>query len=101
MIALEKFCQEHFLKCFLYGAKENFKFDASFVVAGYVANIPGKVPAIVVRNFECFKNGELSERTKIKVRSMGNVAVLKASEWGKIKNDTYFEEILELRDYVS
>jgi hypothetical protein len=81
--------------------KQQAKFDKSFVVAGYVANIPGNVPAVVLRNFECFRGGEISERTKIRLRSMGNVAVLKASEWGKVKNDTYFEESLGLRDYVS
>jgi hypothetical protein len=94
---LERFCNEKFYK--VEGLKAFYevdrKYDPYYLVNGFFVHIPGKVPALVIRNSDCFRNGELTQITKLKIKSLGKVKVLKSCDWEKIRSDSYFEDLLE------
>jgi hypothetical protein len=92
--AFEDFCQENFLQYYL-PEKKYEKIDKRFYVGDTIVNIPGRVPGIVIRHRESFKDGGVSGMWMLKMAMLGKVKVVGTAEWEKDKRKEYFDMLLE------
>ncbi|OMJ87449.1 hypothetical protein SteCoe_10869 [Stentor coeruleus] len=92
--AFEEFCQERFLQYYL-PEKKYEKMDKKFYVGEIVVNVPGRVPGILIRHRESFKDGGVSGIWMLKIAMLGKVNVIGTAEWEKDKRKEYFETLVK------